>query len=55
MRNKRAVQGTTILSDGKGHFGPTDFNDRTGQSGPPLRCPRYSGRTEPKWTVPFDF
>ena len=25
---------TTILSNGKGHFGPTDRNDQTGQSGP---------------------
>ena len=24
----------TILSNGKGHFGPTDRNNRTGQSGP---------------------
>ena len=34
---KRAVLGTTILSNGKGHFGPTDRNDRTGQSGPPSK------------------
>ena len=34
---KRAVLGTTILSNGKGHFGPTDRNDQTGQSGPPSK------------------
>lgn len=37
---RRALQGTTILSDRKGHFCPTDLDDRIGQSGPPLRCPR---------------
>ena len=31
---KRAVLGTTILPNGKGHFGPTDRNDQTGRSGP---------------------
>ena len=25
------------MSNGKGHFGPTDRNDQTGQSGPPLK------------------
>ena len=30
---KTAVLGTTILSNGKGHSGPTDRNDQTGQSG----------------------
>ena len=29
--------GTTILSNGKGHFGPTDRNDQIGQSGPPSK------------------
>ena len=29
------VLGTTILSNGKGHFGLTDRNDQTGQNGPP--------------------
>ena len=29
-----AVLGTTILANGKGHFGPTDRNDQTGHSGP---------------------
>ena len=33
----RAVLGTKILSNGKGHFGPTDRNERTGQSGPPSK------------------
>ena len=32
---KRAILGTTILSNGEGHFGPTDQNDQTSQSGPP--------------------
>ena len=31
----RAVLGTTILSNGKGRFGPTDRGNLTGQSGPP--------------------
>ena len=31
------VLGTTILSNGKGHFGPTDRDKRTGQSGPPSK------------------
>ena len=34
---KRAVLGTTILSNGKGHFGPTDRNDLTSQRGPPSK------------------
>ena len=34
---KRAVLGTTILSNGKEHFGPTDRNDQTGQRGPPSK------------------
>ena len=29
--------GTTILANGKGHFGPTDRNDQTGHSGPPSK------------------
>ena len=33
----RAVQGTTILSNGKGHFGPTDRNDQKGQRGSPSK------------------
>ena len=27
----------TVLSNGKGHFGPIDRNDKTGQSGPPSK------------------
>ena len=34
---KRAVLGTTILSNGKGLFGPPDQNDQTSQSGPPSK------------------
>ena len=34
---KRAVLGTTILSNGKEHFIPTDRNDQTGQRGPPSK------------------
>ena len=34
---KRALLGTTILSIGKRHFGPTDRNELTGQSGPPSK------------------
>ena len=42
---KTAVLGTTILSNGKGHFGPTDRDNQTGQSG---------SRIWRKWSVPFD-
>ena len=31
------VLGTTILSNGKGHFGPTDRDNRTTHSGPPSK------------------
>ena len=31
------VLGITILSNGKGHFGPTYRNDQTGQRGPPSK------------------
>ena len=34
---KRAVLGTTILSNGKEYFGPTERNDQTGQRGPPSK------------------
>ena len=30
-------QDTTTLSNGKGHFGPTNRNDQTGESGPPSK------------------
>ena len=47
---KRAVLGTTILSNGKGHFGPTDRYNRTGQRGSPSKLvPNI-----PEWSVPFD-
>ena len=46
---KRAVLGTTILSNGKEHFGPTDQNDQTFKADS-----EYSGRTKPKWSVLFD-
>ena len=36
-KQDRAVLGTTILANGKGHFGPTDRNDQTGHSGPPSK------------------
>ena len=47
---KRAVLGTTLLSNGNGHFGPTDQTTKRG----PQDGPEYSGRTKPKWSVPFD-
>ena len=48
---RRVVLRTTILSiNGRGHFGRTEQNDQTGQSGPP-----YAGQTEPKWFIPLDF
>ena len=34
---KRALLGTTILANGKGHFGPTYRNDQTGHCGPPSK------------------
>ena len=34
---KRAVLATKILSKGKGQFGPTDRDNRTGQRGPPSK------------------
>ena len=34
---KSGTGGDTILSNGKGHFGPTNWNDQTGQSGPPSK------------------
>ena len=42
---KRAVLGTTILANGKAHFGPTDRNDQTGHCGPPskLVAPNRNG------------
>ena len=35
--DKRSILGTTILSNGKRHFGQIDRNDQTGQSGPPSK------------------
>ena len=34
---KTAVLGTTILTNGEKHFGPTDRDNRTGQRGPPSK------------------
>ena len=34
---KEQYWGDTILSNGKGHFGPTNWNDQTGQSEPPSK------------------
>ena len=34
---QKRVLGTTIFSNGNGHFGPTNRNDQTSQSGPPLK------------------
>ena len=36
-RIEKYVLGTTILANGKGHFGPTERNDQTGHSGPPSK------------------
>ena len=49
---KRAVLGTTILSNGEGHFGPTDQHDQTGQSGPPSELVR-NFPVRPNWNGPF--
>ena len=52
---KRAVLGTTILSNGEGHFSSTDQNDKTSQSGPPSKLsPEYSSQTKLKWSIPLD-
>ena len=52
---KRAVLGTTILSNGKDFRSDrlkwVDWSKWTTFKG----CPKYSGRTAPKWLVPFDF
>ena len=50
---KRAVLGTTILANGKAHFGRPKWPYRS------LRTtfkagPEYSGWTRPKWSVRFD-
>jgi len=42
--HKRALLGTTLLPNGKGHFGQR----ATFKAGP-----EYSGRTKAKWSVPF--
>ena len=52
---KRAVLGTSILSNGEERFGPTDRNDQTRQGTTFKAGPKYSGLTELKWSVPFDF
>ena len=49
---QKSDTGTTILSNGKGNFGATNRNDRTGRSVSPSL---YSGRIEPKWSVSFGF
>ena len=36
-RIQKRVMGTTILSNGRGHFDPTDRDNRTSQSGPPSK------------------
>ena len=36
-RTQKSVLGTTILSNGKGYFGPSDRDDQTGLSEPPSR------------------
>ena len=54
-RDGRAVLGTTIMPEWKGHFALTG---RTGQNGPPfskVQCHKYSSQTELNWSVLFDF
>ena len=54
-RTQKSGTGPTVFSNEKGHFGPTDRNDRTGQSGPPSKVV-LSIPVEPNgWSVPFDF
>ena len=52
---KRAVLGTAILSNGNGHFGPTDRNDQTGQRGLPsnlvLNIPIGPNRNAPFYLI----
>ena len=53
--DKRAVLGTRIMSNGKGHFGPTVRNDQTGQSGPPSKLvPNIPVGPNRNLSVPFD-
>ena len=54
---QKSGTGDNNLQNGKGNFGPTNRNDWIGQVDYPQRWSQVkcSGRTEPKWSVPFDF
>ena len=52
---KSGSRDSNFVKEWKGHFGPTYRNDQTGRRGPPFKAgPEHSGRTKPKWLVPFD-
>ena len=52
---KRAVLGMTLLSNGKGDFGRTDWNYHTGQRGPPSKLvPNISVGTNQNGPFHFD-
>ena len=52
---KSGSRDSNFVKGWKGHFGPTYRNDQTGRRGPPFKAgPEHSGRTKPKWLVPFD-
>ena len=44
---QKSDTGTTILSNGKGNFGATNRNDRTGRSVSPSNIPVESNRNGP--------
>ena len=50
---KRAVLGTSTLSNEKGHFSSTIWNDLTGQSGPPSKLV-LNVPVRPNWFVPYN-
>ena len=55
---KERYLGQQLCQMEKGHLGPTNRNERTGQSRQRSKMvPKYSnsGRIEPKWSVPFNF
>ena len=47
--------GPTVFSNEKGHFGPNDRNDRTGQSAPPSKVVPSIPVRPNGWSIPFYF
>ena len=54
---KKSGTGDSNFVKWKGHFGPTDQNEPTGQSEPPVKEQRWSQifRSDRTEIVPFDF